>query len=142
MYFYTCLESQYREKISSNYKIDEIVFISFVKNFLRLRNICAHHSRLWNIKLNTCSIRYPKSKIKNHSDITNSINFNNNENIYNSIVFLLHIQNVIKKENEWKNKFINFIESSLNAGIISHRQLEKFMGFPVNWKTLSIWRKF
>ncbi|MES2614538.1 MAG: Abi family protein, partial [Bdellovibrionota bacterium] len=138
MYFYSYLNGEYRRKISSNYELDESIFLSFLKNFLRVRNICAHHGRLWNTKLNTCSIRYPKSKVNNNSILVDSINTKNNENIYNTVVFLIHIQNLIEKETSWKKEFIDFIDSAIKNGVITTDQLEKLMGFPENWKLLPI----
>lgn len=49
-YVYRSLKKEYRNKISSEFGYPEKPFNSFIHSLVYLRNLCAHHERLWNRK--------------------------------------------------------------------------------------------
>lgn len=48
---YSNLQANYRKGIAEAFKIHQKVIISWMRSISYVRNICAHHSRLWNRKL-------------------------------------------------------------------------------------------
>ena len=51
-YFYDATkQAQIRQRIADYYHLPEKVFSSLLKQSNYLRNICAHHGRLWNRKI-------------------------------------------------------------------------------------------
>ena len=50
-----------RNLIAKEYCLDEKVLTSFLHHLSHVRNLCAHHSRIWNRRF-TITIRLPKKK--------------------------------------------------------------------------------
>ncbi|WP_339374439.1 Abi family protein, partial [Picosynechococcus sp. PCC 7002] len=42
------LPSKTRQKIHTHFQLPNKIFISWLRSLSHIRNICAHHSRLWN----------------------------------------------------------------------------------------------
>ncbi len=85
-----------RQNIAKHYKLDEKILLSFLHNLTVVRNISAHHSRLWNRKL-SISFSYPKF-------LHTKMNLDNKQNIYNTIVMCEYLMNIIDTDNIWKER--------------------------------------
>ena len=48
---YSGLKYKHRQQIAEKYKTNEYVFASWIHALNVVRNICAHHSRLWNTNI-------------------------------------------------------------------------------------------
>jgi abortive infection bacteriophage resistance protein len=48
---YQGLEGQSRKEIADRYCVTKTILISWLESLVYVRNLCAHHSRLWNRKL-------------------------------------------------------------------------------------------
>lgn len=124
--FYSSLNLKYQKNICKIYNFYDVeVFVSFLENTRAIRNICAHHGRLWNRSLTYCRIRTPKKP----KLLLEQLNINNNHNIYNSIIFLCYIDKIINSKSDWAKQFNLFILNSLNTNLITEDDLIK-MGFP------------
>ena len=88
-------ERKDRQSIARHYDLDEKVLLSFLHNLTVVRNISAHHSRLWNRTL-SISFTYPKFLHK-------KMNINNKQNIYNTIVMCKYLMDIIDTDNIWKD---------------------------------------
>lgn len=123
-----------RRKISSEFDFDESFLEGFLEHLTYIRNICAHHSRLWNrhlIKKMPLPRNKPSSIKENiFVDNTNSTEYK----IYNTLVILQHISVTVFKSDSWAKK--------LSSLILHHGINEKRMGFPSYWKALPIWKEF
>jgi abortive infection bacteriophage resistance protein len=118
-----------RSKISHSYQLDYVVLASFVEHLTYLRNVCAHHSRLWNRRM-TKTMQLPRTKPANLIE-----NFNRQSpaerKIYNTLVMLLHLLAIISPGHHLKSRLVNLFEKhSIDTGA---------MGFPVDWLRRSIW---
>ena len=82
-----------KKSISRHYQLDEDVFTSFLRHISDIRNICAHHGRLWNKKY-TRRFQMPKSK---HGDFKFRFNRKKYESnkIYNTIEMLAYFEYMI-----------------------------------------------
>lgn len=132
---YSCLSYKFKKEISKIYLLDDEVFYSFIKNINAVRNICAHHGRIWNRKFTTCKIKHPYKPLY----LKQSLNKNNIESIYNTIAYLCHINKIVNSKNKWMDKFILFIEKSFENKIITKDNLEA-MGFPEGWRNFELWK--
>ena len=95
-----------------------------------MRNICAHHSRLWNRKL-IYKLKLPEKKPA--SLIPNLRHFLDEDEIesrkiYNSLVMLSHLTHVIEPQGDWTKRLISLLKT-LPIELIPH------MGFPTDWQT-------
>lgn len=101
-----------------------------------IRNICAHHGRLWN-KRNVIQIRYIK-KLSNVLTIeetvtTDGIQKQPSRQIYNYLVLISHIIKNINPQTSWTKNLILHIDTATSDQIDA-------MGFPTNWKQNPFWR--
>ena len=53
-------ENRIRNAIAREFQIDEIVLVSFLHHLTYVRNLCAHHSRLWNRRF-VITMKFPKN---------------------------------------------------------------------------------
>ena len=116
-----------RNAIARVYDLDEKILASYLHNLTIIRNICAHHGRLWNKRF-TFSVKIPQRP----TNFAASINSGNKKSLYNLLVFLKHMIEIANPDDVWGDKLKKIIDTN-NINIST-------MGFPVNWKTLPIWQ--
>ncbi len=117
-----------RRAIADVYGIDEYVLQSWMHHLSLVRNICAHHSRLWNREF-TITPNLPKSKPIHLTKefITGS------RKLYNTLVILLHCLDTIAGQHHWRTKF--------NELIAKHNITVVDMDFPADWMKCRIWQE-
>ena len=122
-----------RSAIAKPFNIDENILISMIRNIAHVRNICAHHGRLWNRSLSVRSRlpRKPKALRLAMKMTTNK------KRIHNTLVVMDYILSVTFPEfgREWRFNLIRHLE----ACPISN---PKNMGFPAEWKEWTSWYDF
>lgn len=97
-----------------------------------VRNICAHHCRLWNRRF-TIQVPYIK-RLKNSLVIEQNGDQNQPSRLlYNYIVILTHIMNNINPGSSWKSRLRNHVLTATLPQQLS-------MGFPNNWHTQAIFQ--
>jgi len=106
-------------------KVD--ILESWMHTFANLRNICAHHGRIWNRRY-TIKPKLPYDTNFPFVDI-NRIYPNK---LYASICCIYYIVKIISPQSDFKTKLIELIDSC-------HMVDLKEMGFPANWKTEPLW---
>ncbi|MEA3554681.1 MAG: Abi family protein [Campylobacterota bacterium] len=96
---------QDKQLVAKFYKLDEKVLSSFLHHLTIVRNISAHHSRLWNKRF-TFGFTLPKYPNKLYS----KFNIQKNKYIYNTIIMTNFILQVIDNGNNWLEKINNIID--------------------------------
>jgi abortive infection bacteriophage resistance protein len=127
--WYTSLQPKStRRAIANPYGIDESVLGSWLQHLSLVRNLCAHHSRLWNREF-AITPKMPKSKSQQIAQqfVPGS------RKLYNTLVILLHFLNVISPRHGCRSR--------LKALIAKHSIPVAAMGFPLDWKKRSIWQE-
>ncbi len=118
-----------RNHIAQIYDLDEVVITSFLHHLTIVRNLCAHHSRLWN-RASTFIFKIPK---QGDSKLLNSFNRSGNRKLYNTLVMLEYLMERISPGTHWKQRLMQlFIDHPVATS--------EAMGFPNNWQTLPIWK--
>lgn len=104
---------------------------SWIEAISYLRNIVAHHSRIWNRKLvkSPMNITNPKGLWIRHFFTDES-----RQKVYSIITCMLYLCNSINKKEGFKNEVISLIERNENIPI--HK-----IGFLEHWETEPIWQK-
>lgn len=118
---------QTRRLISRVYGINEDVLESWLRHLSVVRNLCAHHSRLWNRKF-SITIKAPPSKA---NSITNQL-VNRSRNLYNTLVILLYFMDAIAPNHHLRSRLLKLISE--------HPDTLTPMDFPTNWQKLNIWQ--
>ncbi len=126
--FYTSLKPKRTCRvIASKYGLDESVLQSWLHHLSLVRNVCAHHSRLWNREFKVI----PKVPISKPKGMSGQL-VPNSRRIYNTIVIIMYLTETISPGNTWKKRFkslINEYQPPINS-----------MGFPENWRDRAIWK--
>lgn len=119
------LKESYRSEITKELKIKPFVFQRWLHTLTYIRNICAHHSRLWN---KTLAI---EPMIPKNQKLFQKLNNQKLFFVLNMIQFIfISIDN---KEFDFKSE----LKSLLNKYPIVD---VKAMGFVQDWEELEIWR--
>ena len=121
-------EPKVRQSISAPFEIDETIFVTFVHQLAIVRNICAHHGRLWNRMLDV-AFTLPRTK---PADLVPALNRREPKRVYNTFAMLQFLLSKADPTNDWGKRLITLMET-LPAG----RATE--MGFPLNWNDFNIW---
>lgn len=120
-------QGQDRQAIAKNYGIDEIVLTSFLHHLTIVRNICAHHGRLWNRRFGFQAKLPRKPKV-----LSQSLNKEQPKYLYNTSVMLEYMMNIISPDHHWKSKLVHLLEKHDIASVP--------MGFPSDWQTRPVWK--
>jgi abortive infection bacteriophage resistance protein len=115
-----------RRAIADVYGLDEEVLASWLHHLSMVRNICAHHSRLWNREFK----RTPKTP--GNKTLTLAGQFQpNSRKLYNTLVILLHWMDAIAPHHTWRNRIKQLLH-------VKPTRLPA-MGFPTDWQSRTIW---
>ncbi len=116
-----------KKDIAKYFNINSKVFESWLHSIVYLRNICAHHSRLWNRTLGI-KPKLPKS----NKGMRDSFSFIRNDKVFVLISILKYFLDIIHPKNSFKEKLIELLEEYPNINIGK-------MGFPKGWSKNRIW---
>jgi abortive infection bacteriophage resistance protein len=100
---------------------------SWMHSFSHIRNVCAHHSRLWNRRITTM----PQIPTHTHHDFIINKNIYQNK-IYASLCCISYILNIISPGHTFNSRLLDLIH---NCPLVDLKE----MGFPTNWKNEKIW---
>ena len=114
--------------IAKEWGFDQQVLRGFVRHLTYVRNLCAHHSRVWNRSL-TITMPIPRSKPE---ALAASVNQRSERRIYNTIVTLVFLLDRISPEHGWKERLFKLLKR--------HEVDVEKMGFPSKFEELAIWR--
>lgn len=108
--------------ICLGFKVNHDVLSSWLHTISYIRNLCAHHSRLWNKTLTI------KPKIaKRHKE-----KFNGNSKIYAALVVIQIMLEEVAPDNTWAERLCALIDEHPEVPINN-------MGFPNKWREREFW---
>lgn len=116
-----------RRAIAKSYEADQAVLASWIHHLSLVRNVCAHHARLWNREFTITPV-LPRSKpayLANEGQP-------NSRKLYNTLLIILHFMNVISDKHHWRQRLIDLIGN--------HAVPTAPMGFPPDWQQRAIWQ--
>ena len=116
-----------RSAIATTYRLDEKLLASWLHHLTHIRNLCAHHSRLWNREF----INTPMRPRKKPATLAGEF-MEKSRKLYNTLVILLYCMDTIAPHHRWRQKLIGLLDNQ-------HVPLTA-MDFPVDWKTRAIWQ--
>ena len=94
-----------RQSISQIYGMDERTFLSALRHLTKIRNICAHHERLWDRRIST-GLRIPK-RLEASVEAASAFSRLDQDQgkIYNSLVMTVHLMEVVTPYGDWTERF-------------------------------------
>lgn len=115
-----------KNDIADSYKLKESILSSFLHHITTVRNICAHHSRLYNRDF-TFTMKLPTN---GDNVLLNSFS-ERTKQLHNTLVMCAYFMDLICPNHHWKQKLVSLIDN-YDVDVTE-------MGFPENWKELPIW---
>ena len=116
-----------KRNVARSFALPDIVFDSWLHSLTAVRNMCAHHARVWNslLKIQPLSPRKPQNLW-----LTNTIA--NTNRIYYVLSIIIYFLNVVNPNHTFKQKLEKLFLEYPNVDRTA-------MGFPVNWQNESLW---
>jgi abortive infection bacteriophage resistance protein len=120
-----------RKAIAKRFSVPQKVLGSWLHTLTFVRNICAHHARLWNREL-----AVPPS-LPEQPDWQLPANDGHMPNpkyrVYIVLAILAHLMRHISPDSQWRERLIQLIAENNFISLAA-------MGFPANWRTLAQWQ--
>ena len=119
-----------RNQVAHAYGMDEINLVSFLHHLSTVRNVCAHHSRLWNREF-TFTFKLPRRR-----PVALVAEMNRQQHdmkrIFNTLVALAYLMDITCIDHHWKQRLKDLIKE--------HNIDTSNMGFPADWHNKPIWQ--
>lgn len=117
-----------RKAIAQDFGLDELVLRSFAHHVTFIRNICAHHSRLWNRSFAITT------KLPGHApqELQESLEPEAHKKLYNTLVLLGYCLSRISDDGNWRQQVVGLIEKYPQIDVSA-------MGFPSDWRERPFW---
>ena len=116
-----------KRQIADYYGLSDTVLMSWLHHLVYVRNICAHHNRLWNKNL-SISARIPESPRKMFPPQT----MTGPQRVYTTLCVLKYLQDTVKPANTFALRLRTLIDNYPSVDISQ-------MGFPEYWKEFKFW---
>lgn len=140
---YECLSDEsIKSRIAGHYGMSPLLFLSWIRHLVALRNDCAHHNRVWN-KAPRVKAMLPEG-CSNGSCVYGKTGFSlmrpfpemkedSRHSLYLSFCIIKYFVDVIKPENSFSARLRMLIG---NFPVIDAR----IMGFPKDWDSKPYWK--
>ena len=117
-----------RNAIAKGYGLDETLLASFLHHVSIVRNICAHHGRLWDRDI-PFKAALPT---KRPDALAKSLNPQAPSQIYNTLTILAWLLGRISPAQTWVSRVAAHVDGHTGAAIA--------MGFPADYRAKPIWQ--
>ncbi|MBO7441919.1 MAG: Abi family protein [Paludibacteraceae bacterium] len=116
-----------RRKVARFYGLSDTVMESWLHSIVYVRNICAHHSRLWNRKL-SINAKIPRRTLKPFINIPKET-----KKVYYVLSIILYFLETVNSENTFVARFKVLLTKYPSVDVSA-------MGFPSNWNDNELWK--
>jgi len=126
---YSNLKPGFKKREIANYfGLSDTAFSSWLHSIVYIRNVCAHHARLWN-RLMSIQPLFPKSPrntwlLNNHTD---------NKRAYYLLSMIIYLLNTVNPRHTFKQKLEDLFLKYPNVD-------RRAMGFSPDWKSELLWQ--
>ena len=120
-----------RQLMARRYGMDERILQAVLRHLAPIRNICAHHERLWDREFIT---RMPvPNRLGGFAHPRRFFNLVDNGRLYNALVMIAYLTRVIEGDGRWAEQ--------LRALMDRYPRIpQNRMGFLTNWNRFDIWQ--
>jgi abortive infection bacteriophage resistance protein len=118
-----------KQPVASIFGVPDAVMDSWLLVLNTVRNICAHHARLWNRELGTKAL-IPRQK--EYPEWRKPVQIGN-DRVFGVLTICRHCLKRVAPQSGWANRLQALLEKYPDIPIAS-------MGFPENWKESPIWQ--
>ena len=123
-----------RQAVADSYQLDEKTFCSLFHHLSVVRNIAAHHSRLWNRRF-VVTFQLPRKKPPHlwANFYHDPVDLAGQRKSYNTLVLLVHLIRQIEPATHWPQRLVALLRG--NTPVLLAQ-----MGFPVDWDFRPLWQ--
>lgn len=123
------VDDSIRKLIAGHYETEDEVLISWLGTLNVIRNICAHHGRLWNRELGYKPYIPKKQK---HPEWHIPVPIPQNR-IFGILTILRYLLRTIAPQSKWETRLLALLDEYPEI-------YRRSMGFPDNWKESLLWK--
>jgi abortive infection bacteriophage resistance protein len=124
------LKQHHQRSIANEFGLKATVLESWLHSLNYIRNVCAHHGRLWNRQL-AVSPKIPH--IKNSPEFHDPVSIKStSKRMFCILTILKYMMDMIAPQSRWNKRFRSLLQEYPDI------PLEE-MRFPDNWESCSIW---
>lgn len=130
--------SRDKRYIANYFGVNESTFQSWLHSIVYIRNVCAHHGRLWNRNMSIAPA-IPTSPINPFISITTLPNpdlnqplIDLNNRTYYILSMIIYLLNIINPNHPFKGKLYQLLQKYPMIDV-------KAMGFPEGWEKENLW---
>jgi abortive infection bacteriophage resistance protein len=110
------------------------LLVSFARNINNVRNICAHHSRLWN---RSPADRIAPPRLGEIPGLDHlALDVNAYSRLYATVAVMQHFLLIINPSTRWSERLCAHLQTLPTENNINLTQA----GFPVGWERLPLWK--
>ncbi|MEO8173579.1 MAG: Abi family protein [Sediminibacterium sp.] len=126
-----------KRDIADYFGLDDSTFESWLHSIVYIRNVCAHHARLWN-KIMSISPKIPLTPSKDWIVVPVAVNNRTglsapvNNRMYFILSMVVYLLETVNPKHTFKERLGNLFSKYPNIDL-------RAMGFPANWKTEPLW---
>ena len=118
-----------KKAIASVYGFPPDVLKSLLTHCVYIRNMCAHHARLWNRRF-TITVSLPHSS---PASIIPNLNRLEDRRLYNTLLLLGHVVRVVEPDSLWPERLKTHL-------LTLEPRFHPFMGCPSDWVVRPFWQ--
>ncbi len=127
------LHLDHRKSVAACFTYDEKVISTWLKSLTLLRNLSAHHSRLWNTSITSDAPMYAKTI---HGEFPHQ---NDRGRVFPRAVVAQALMRVIDPSSDWKDKFKQVITSLPVASLAKAGLTSNILGLIPGWEYRPFW---
>jgi len=119
-----------RTRISEPLGLPETVLVPLIRHVTDVRNICAHHGRLWNR-----GFLQPPKLAQKPQDLMQTLDQGATQapaKLYNGLTMIAHVVRTVAPDSSWIGDLANHLKSHPTNDLGA-------MGFPVDWVQRPLW---
>ena len=125
--FFNGVDANIQKSIAGFYGTTDEVLKSWLLTLNSIRNICAHHSRLWDIVLGV------KPKIPKRNKHWFAPIQINNSRVFCVLTMLAQLLKVVAPQSSWKERLFDLFKDYKNIPLSK-------LGFPKGWEDIDMWK--
>lgn len=123
---YKALHPKVRQRIAGDFRVDSQFLASWLHVLSYVRNVCAHHKRLWNREF-AVKPRFPSRSREWPHQVPD------NGRLYAILAMLRHLLGIVSPNCQWRDRLFLLLDQHPAVSLDA-------MKFPANWRTLALWR--
>ncbi|MES2642679.1 MAG: Abi family protein [Myxococcota bacterium] len=119
-----------QKEVAKDFGAPAVVFESWLLVLNAVRNVCAHHGRLWNRTLGL-QPKFPRIDVNKDWHTPVSVG---KDKAFGTLTILAHCLGVTSPGTQWAHRLASLLDSHPNIP-------KRYLGIPENWRECPIWAR-